>query len=293
MYLSILLLLPLLPVSQDTASTVQFLKRCLQPDGSYRNDPAQATSANLVSTSAALRALKHWHGEPRHMDKTKEYVWACYDKATGQFKDAPHGKPSYRTTAVGVMAVVTLGERFSPADLSRVQQALYQSDQPEEIRLGAGALEALVVDGQLKQVPAEWQTKLRRVFKGTLQSDGFYGTGTAQPLMTAGYSAAFLRLGYPLTNKAELVTLLKQAQHNMGGWTNGKGEVDLEASYRVMRCLYLLQCKDKAVLAHVAQFVASLKQPDGGYAMPGTRNATVAATYFAGSLQHWVHELRR
>lgn len=295
--LSLILLLSITSQVVDTnqshpLATVEFLHRCLNEDGSYRDNPT-ASNGNLANTSAALRALKHWKGTPRHLDKTKAYVWSCFEKNAGQFKDVPHGKASYRMTAIGIMAVVSMRERFTPADLSRIQVALLQSDQPEEIRLGAAALETLVLDGQLAKVPTEWQAKLERTFKREMQPDGTYGSGTAHALLTAGYSAAFLRLGYQVANKEGIVDLLKAAQGNTGGWANAKGEIDLEATYRVMRCLFLLHCIDKNMLDRCEKFLHSLRQTDGGYSLPGSKVSTVSATYFAGSIHHWILELRK
>lgn len=201
------------------------------------------------------------------------------------------------------MAVVAMGEKFSPADLSRIQVALLKSDQPEEVRLGAAAIETLMLDGQLGKVPSEWQPLLVRVFKKDRQEDGTYGEGPGKARMTAGYTAAFLRLGYPVAEKQKILDLLKESQQAGGGWTNELGNPDLEASYRVMRCLYLMRCKDAVVLDRCEKFIASCRQSDGGYGIPmpavgsgekkPTSVSTISGTYFCGSMLHWIEELRK
>jgi prenyltransferase beta subunit len=283
----------------DGKSTIEYLQRCRHADGGYGNTPA----SSLAATSAALRALKHFGGQPEELLRTKEYVWSCFQRATGQFADQPGGTPNYRTTASGVMAVVAMGEKFSPADLSRIQVTLLKSDQPEEVRLGAAAIETLILDGQLNKVPSEWQPLLVRVFKKDRQQDGTYGQGPAKARTTAGYTAAFLRLGYPVAEKQRILELLKESQHVTGSWTNEQGQPDLEASYRVMRCLYLMRCKDVLLLDRCEKFIASCRQSDGGYgiAPPSSSSgekkvssvSTISGTYFCGSMLHWIEELRK
>jgi prenyltransferase beta subunit len=285
-----ILLILLLQHSPDT-TTATFLQSCQRPDGGYSTHPTDQ-STSLGATSAALRALNYLHTKPQQLSKTKAYVWTCFDTETGQFRDKPDGKPSYRSTAVGVMAVVAMRERFNDADRDGVLKTLLTSKQPEEIRLGAAALESLIVDKQRSSVPNGWLEKLNTTFGPLLQADGSYSTGADQARATAGYSAAYLRLGYPIAQKDELQKLLASKQLESGGWSNEKGTVDLEASYRVMRCLYLLRCKDAKVLNRCEKFIKGLKQSDGGYALPGQKSSSVSATYFALSILHWLEELR-
>ena len=279
----------------STQATIHYLQHTLHADGGYGNSAV----ASLSATSAALRALKHFGGKPEELAVTKSFVWSCYHKATGEFSDQPGGAPNYRSTASGVMAVVAMGDKFSPADLSRIQLTLIKSDQPEEIRLGAAAIETLMLDGQLQKVPSEWQPLLVRVFKKDRQTDGTYGEGPGKARTTAGYTAAFLRLGYPVAAKQMILELLKKSQHLTGGWTNEQGQPDLEASYRVMRFLYLMRCKDAELLNRCEKFIASCKQSDGGYVIAqaagsgGKSVSSISGTYFCGSMLHWIEELRK
>lgn len=299
-FLVFLISFSLFTVTQtEGKSTVEYIHQCRHADGGYGN----TTASSLSSTSAALRALKHFGGTPEDLTRTKEYVWSCFQKATGQFADQPGGTPNYRSTASGVMAVVAMGEKFSPVDLSRIQVTLLKSDQPEEVRLGAAAIETLMLDGQLNKVPSEWQPLLVRVFKKDHQQDGTYGQGPGKARTTAGYTAAFLRLGYPVAEKQAILELLKKSQHFTGGWTNEQGQADLEASYRVMRCLYLMRCKDPEVLNRCEKFINACKQSNGGYGIAQftagfvekkpTSVSTISGTYFCGSMLHWIEELRR
>lgn len=285
-----ILLVLLLQNSPDTI-TATFLQGCQQADGGYSTHPSEK-STSLVATSAALRALNYLHTKPQQLSKTKAYVWACFDKETGRFHDKPDGKSSYRSTAVGVMAVVAMRERFNDADRQRVLKSLLNSNQPEEIRLGAAAIESLIVDKQLTSVPNGWLEKLNATFGPLLQTDGSYSSGADQARASAGYCAAYLRLGYPIGKKDDLQKLLTSKQLESGGWSNEKGAVDLEASYRVMRCLYLLRCKDAQLLDRCEKFIKGLKQSNGGYALPGQKSSSVSGTYFALSILHWLEELK-
>lgn len=283
----------LIAISQaevKTSEPVQYLQRLRHEDGGY-GASASTKESTLSACSAALRALKLWNGTPQQLNLTRRFVWSCFQADKGQFADTPHGTVTYRSTAVGVMAVVAMGERFTPADLSRIQVSLLKSNDPEEIRLGAAAIETLVLDGQLQKVPGEWQSLLHRVFKSALQPDGSFGSGMGQARTTAGYAAAFLRLGYPITGKERILEIIRQQQHARGGWTDSKGQPDLEATYRVMRCLFLLRQTDAVMLENCEKFIAGCRQTDGGYAQPGS-GSSVSATYFAGSVKRWISELK-
>jgi prenyltransferase beta subunit len=285
------ILLLLLLQNTPNTTTATFLQNCMQADGGYSIHPREK-STSLGATSATLRALNYLHTKPQQLSKTKAYVWACFNKETGQFRDKPEGKPSYRSTAVGVMAVVAMRERFNDADRERVLKTLLGSNQPEDIRLGAAAIESLIVDKQLSSVPHGWLEKLNATFGPLLNADGSYSRGADQARASAGYSAAYLRLGFPVAQKNTLQKLLASRQLESGGWSNEKGDIDLEASYRVMRCLYLLRCKDAGTLDRCEKFIKQLKQSDGGYALPGQKLSSVSGTYFALSILHWLEELR-
>ena len=287
----LLLITPGIQDSTHSAQVVSYLKSTRHLSGGYLATP-KAVDPSLSSTSSAIRALQHFGGQPQDRRKTADYLRSCFAPQQGQFSEFPGGPTSYRSTAVGVMGMVALGERFTPAELSRIQETLYKSDQPEEVRLGAAAIESLVLAGQLQHVPADWLPLLNRVFKKALQPDGTYGEGLAKARTTAGYAAAYLRLGYPLGEKDRILKLLQDQQHSSGSWTNEKGEPDLEATYRVMRCLYLMRCSDKELLGRCEKFINSCRQPDGGYGLAGS-GSNVPSTYFAGSILHWVHELRK
>ncbi|MFO0813051.1 MAG: prenyltransferase/squalene oxidase repeat-containing protein [Gemmatales bacterium] len=286
--LALILLLIQPPSEFVLQGTISFLHLRRMPDGSYSSDIGNRFP-NLANTSAALRSFKNLGAKPDEVSKTKAYIWSCFDTASGQFRDSPAGTPSYRTTAIGIMAVAALGERFTPADLSRLQVTLLKSDKPEEIRLGAAAIETLVLDGQLSKVPGEWQAKLTRVFKPDLLPDGSYGTGLGKARTTGGYYAAFLRLGYPIANKEAILALLIAQQHTSGGWTNEKGEPDLEATYRVMRCLHLLQCKDKDVYERCQRFCKGYEVGTGaGFALPARIGPQTAQIYYISSILQWI-----
>lgn len=294
---------PLTDNPADAAATIDYLRHCRRSDGGYSSSLTSTESTTLTTTSAALRALKHFGKKPEELAQTKAYVWSCFRKLKGEFGDQPGATPNYRTTAAGVMALVALGDNFSPAELSRIQLALLNSDQPEDLRLGAAAIEALMIDGQLLKVPNEWQPLLIRAFKNERQPDGTYGQGPGKARMTAGYAAALLRLGFPIEEKQKILDLLKESQHPSGGWTDEKGQPDLESTYRVMRCLYLLRCKDVGLLDRCQKFIASCRQSDGGYGIKlPTTNAeskqpssisSTTGTYFSVSILHWLDEMRK
>jgi hypothetical protein len=297
MTLFLLLLLPQSPAdvrnhgSDASRKTLEFLKSCSQEDGGYAAEP-NGKRSSLSATSAALRSIRHFGGAPEQPDRTKRFVWSCFRRGTGQFADQPEGKLAYRATVSGIFAVITLKEKFTPADVSRLQQRLYQTDDLEELRLGAAGIEALVLEGQLDKVPAEWQKHLTRVFKKELQADGTYGQGAGQARTTGGIAAAYLRLGFPIGERSHVIEVLMKGQHESGGWTNDRGEPDVEATYRVMRCLYLLRVKDKGVLDRCKSCVERCRKSDGGYGnLVGT--SAVSTTYFAGSILNWISDLEK
>lgn len=287
----LLITLSLCQQPSDSARVIAYLHSARHADGGYGLNPATADSS-LSATTAAIRALKQWGGTPGEQAKTKAFVWSCFRSETGQFAETPQGDPNYRLTAIGVMAVCDLNERFTPDALARIQARLLSSDKPDEIRLGAAAIEALVRSEHLKKAPIEWKAKLNTVYQKERNADSTYGSGTGQARTTAGYVVSYLRLGYPISHSdgKTVVDFLKTRQLSSGPWLNDKGEADLETTYRVMRCLYSLRCTDAKMVNQCEKFIASCRQADGGY---GIGQSSVQGTYFAGEIQHWITELRK
>lgn len=295
----------------DRAATLKFLQSCRAPDGGFSSVPGPGSST-LSATSAAVRAVRLFGGTIDQPERVKRFVWSCYNAERGMFGERPAGQvkkgdeeknqagksdlrtqpyiSSYRSTAMGIMALMELKVKVPGDEVKRWLAQMGKAAHPEEIRLGAAVVESLVLEGLVEKVPAEWEVRLAKSFEREWQPDGTYGQGAGQACTTAGYSAAFLRLGFPVGDKNRLRAFLLEKQLPGGGWGNDKGEADLESTYRVMRCLYLLRVKDGEAMERCRKFVLVCRKADGGYGNPGGASA-VATTYFAGAVLKWVEEL--
>jgi hypothetical protein len=113
---------------------------------------------------------------------------------------------------------------------------------------------------------------------------------------TAKRVATLLFLGAPLHDEAKVAHALLKAQSPLGGWPDPTGEPTLQATYQVLRALRLLSAQPDEL--RVNAFVASCRQPEGGYAPsphgfdPAARTAQVGLlnTYFALTIDRWINE---
>lgn len=252
----------------------------LQTDGGGFRPAASTPRPSLRATSAAVRVLKYNGAEVPNLEKVAAFVLSCYDAKSGGFAE-PGGPPDVALTAVGVMACVELGipkTKFTHAmDYLKAHAKTF-----EEVRIGAAAVEAWGV----KDCPfdlAPWE-KMADETGGEKLRDPKDGGAR-----DAGSLAAFrLRLGRELPHRAEVLSTLREGQRADGGWAkNDATGSDLEATYRVMRALHLLQEKP-ADVAKLRAFLENCRNSDGGYGVTPGQPSTVGATYYATIVAHWL-----
>jgi prenyltransferase beta subunit len=290
--LTVLLLLPAAAVAQapDRAArnqTILYLLTLHDPDsGGFK--PTPDGKPGLRATSAAMRSFRYIGPQPKPevRQRAADFVMSCYDPATGGFADTPGGKPDVNVTSVGVIAAAELGvprEKFRKAmDYIKANARTF-----EEVRLGAAAVEAWGV----KDCPFDLEPWVKLVHQhATTRAPAPPGEGARE----AGSVAAFyLRLGRELPSGEGVRVGLREGQLAEGGWgkPGAKGS-DLEATYRVMRALYLLKEKPKDV-TKLRAFIARCRNPDGGYGVAPGEKSAVGSTYYAAIVTKWLDELEK
>jgi prenyltransferase beta subunit len=280
----------LTPVWSQTAeqrnATIAYLRDSQQPDGGFV--PAKATGAqngvgraSLRASSGALRALKYFGGEPRDRPACARFVERCFDRGIGGFGDHPGTQADVISTAVGIMAIVELK---LPIDAYREATVNYLTKHVksfEDIRIAAAGLEAIGVRPRAADAWLGQIAKLRL-------ADGTYGMNDGARA-TGGAVVAVLRLGGEVEHRDTVLRALKMGQRTDGGF--GKEQVktsDLETSYRVMRGFVML--RDKPDVERCRSFVARCRNSDGGYGVAPGQASSVAATYFASIILHWLEK---
>src|SRR5712692_4856529 len=93
---------------EEKKATIDYL-RSLQDadDGGFREFPPKPGVGRLAptigSTSAALRALKYFGGEPGDKKACSLFVRRCWNQSRGGFGEVPLKDPAVIPTAVGIM----------------------------------------------------------------------------------------------------------------------------------------------------------------------------------------------
>jgi prenyltransferase beta subunit len=272
---------------EQKKATIAFVKGLQMPDGGFLAAPVDKTEgqpaiASLRATSAGLRALMYFGGETQQKEACAQFVKKCFDRGTGGFSDRPGGKPDVVSTAVGVMAAVELK---LPVDEYRDGVIRYLSQNAksfEDIRIAAAGFEAL---GAHPPVAEKWLTQITRM----QNSDGTYGKGDGVARATGGAAVAVLRLGGKLMDPEHVIQVLRQGQRQDGGFgKEGTATSDLESSYRIMRAFAMLKKKPDGERCRA--FVATCRNPDGGYGVAPGQPSHLAATYFASIILHWLED---
>jgi len=262
--------------------TILYLSHLQTPDGGFL--PARGEEKpTLRATSSAVRALKYMGGKPADPEGCVKFVASCFDKKSGGFTDRPgEGKPDAFTTSVGLMAVVELKmpaeEYVGPATAFLEKHARGF----EEVRIAAAGFEAV---GKLPEKADEW----KKLLAGMRNADGTFGKGDALPRATGGAVAAQLRLGDKVENPATVVKALRGGQREDGGFgKEGAKTSDLETTYRVVRTFVML--KETPDVKKLLEFVESCRAQRGGYGVTPGAKPTVAGTYYAAIVQHWMEK---
>ena len=305
--LALLVLLPAVSFAQPKDAidaitgrldTLKYVQSLETPNGGFA--PAVPKGdvkpvASLRATLAAVRAWKYLGGEQLgsklpHPDKHAAFVLSCFDPKTGGFADTPDGKVDVALTAVGVMAAVELGipkEKFAKAmDYLKANAKTF-----EDVRIGAAAVEAWGV----KDCPFDlkpWFEIANESFSSENSPSKPVRLGFEQEqARDVGSLAAFwLRLHYEHI-QGWLITMRKflpSSQADDGGWgKKGEKGSELEATYRVMRAIYLFHEKPKDA-AKLRAFVAKCRNADGGYGVKPGEASAAGPTYYAAIVTHWL-----
>jgi prenyltransferase beta subunit len=269
----------------EKAATVRYLQGLQASDGGFlpaAPDPAsnRLSKSSLRATSAGLRALKYFGGAPRDRKAAAAFVGQCFDKETGGFADLPAGKPDVATTAVGLMAVVELKMPQEPFVAPAVKYLAERARTFEEIRIAAAGLEAV---NKRPEAAAAWLKEVAKLRR----DDGTYGKDDGAARDTGGAAVVVLRLGGKVEQRDNVLKVLRAGQRDDGGFGKaGEKGSDLETSYRVMRCFWMM--KEKPDAARLKAFVAKCRNADGGYGVAPGKESAVSSTYFAGIILHWL-----
>jgi prenyltransferase beta subunit len=285
---SLLLFLPSAqgPTPEEKKATIAFLQDLQTPSGGFLAGPEnpkikRPTVPSLRATTAALRALKYFGGEPRDKDACRKFVQSCFNKDLGGFADHPTAKPDVIVTAIGIMAVVEV-KMPTGAYADPVVKYLGENAKTfEEVRLAAAGLESI---GKLPRQVDAWLNQIALM----QNPDGSFGKGSGTARATGSAVAAILRLGDKLKDPDRAVQVMKEGQRADGAF--GKEDMqtsDLETSYRVIRSLHMLKEKP-ADVDRCRAFIAKCRNADGGYGVAPGEFSSAGGTYFAAIILHWL-----
>jgi hypothetical protein len=265
---------------EEKLAAVSYLRKMQGEDGGFRLVPGEKTS--LRATSSALRALRYFGGSPTNPMACIDYVKSCWDDKEGGFGEHDNCPARVYATAVGLMALVELKVPTAPYADAAVKYLGANATQFEDIRIAAAGLEAI------HRRPKEADAWIKTIEK-MRNPDGTFGKGDGQARDTGGVTACLLRLGVKVDDPAAVVKVLDAGQRKDGGFGKGGAASDLESTYRVVRCYVMLKARP-AEVEKCLGFIARCRNADGGYGVAPGQPSTVAGTYFAGILLHWLHE---
>ena len=261
-------------------ATVAYLASLQDKHGAFRAD-AKASSPSLRATLAAMRAIRYFGGKVPDAAGCKAFVAKCQAKGGG-FADAPGGKPDAILTAIGLMAGVETGLFARGAEEAAASLAFMDAHARtfEQVRMMAAGREALGAG-----LPRG--SKALEGLREGQNADGTWGKGKGQARDTGSHAAAVLRLGGKVEKEA-VAKALDAGQRGDGGFgTAGKDGSDLETAYRVVRAYRMLGRKPAKADA-LRAFIARCRNKDGGYGKAPGAPSSVAGTYYAGIILHWL-----
>ena len=262
----------------ETEQTARFVTILQNPDGGFTG--SEGGKSSLGTTSSAVRVLKTVGGSIPDVLKCIDYLISCHDKASGGFATTPGGTADVRTTATGLMAVAEMKLATDPMIEGAITYFSANVKTFEDIRIAVAGLEAV---GKKSPDFAKWTEQIKR----DSNPDGCHGKGGGVARATGGAVAALLRMGVALDNREPIVTALKSGQKPDGGW--GKETdlpSDLETTYRVMRCFFML--KEVPNMDTLRTYLLSHRQSNGGYGPTPGATADLGSTYFVTTVLRWV-----
>lgn len=267
------------PTVAEFAQTAAYAAAHQNADGGFAASPGQPST--LGATNTGLRVLEYVGGSIPDVSACKQFVKSCKIPGSG-FAQTPGGKPDVTTTAIGLLAAAEL----KIADKAMIDDALAyfgaNARTFEEVRMSIAGLEG--VESKSPDF-GRWLAQI----EGMRQPDGSFGEGPARAFATGGAAASILRMGLPLEKREAVIAAIKAGQRPDGAWSKDSGPTDLSSSYRVMRCLYML--KEKPDVEALAGYIASCRQPDGGYSPAPGGKGGLGATYYAAIILRWLRLL--
>lgn len=266
--------------AEQNKQAVNFVRSLQIKDGGFLVAAGQGASS-LRATSAALRALNYFGGEPAHPAAVAQFVKHCFDPAVGGFADHPGGKVDVFTTAVGFMALVELKLPIEMYETPVVNYLGENAKTFDEIRIAAAGLEAV---GKLPPQAVKWLEAIGKL----RNDDGTTGRGDGAARETGRVIVTVLRLKGKVADTATIVKSLNAGQRADGGYGKaGEKGSDLESCYQVMRAFHMV--KNTPDSDKLRAFVATCRNPDGGYGITPGKPSTAPATYYASIILHWLH----
>jgi hypothetical protein len=271
--------------------TIDYVQKLQFKDGKYKGSFGASENAgpSLGATVAAVRALRYLGGEVPDPDGCARFVDLCYAKDSGGFAGAPEGLSDVLTTSIGLMGVVDLKmnvDKYADGGVKYLEDKVRTF---EDVRIAAAALEAL-----------HRTTKRKDLWLHVAQNVAGPDGGTPGPRTLGGQLVAILRLtgetelakvplpvAYAGTKPADVTNALLEGQFRDGGWTkDGVKTSDLDTIYRVMRAVHMLKLKPD--VARLRTFLGRCLNADGGYGVSPGQPSTIAATYNAAIIYHWL-----
>ena len=280
-WFSVLLLAPCVQAQtpEQKKASLAFVQKLQNPDGGFAD--LAGNKSSLRATNSALRVFKYFGGELMNKDGCSKFVASCFDKSSGGFADMPDGKPDVATTAIGLMAVVELKMPRDSYEAPAVKLLSDHVSKFDEIRIAVAGFEAI------EKKPPQADAWIEAV-KKTANPDGTFGKSDGIARETGSAVVALLRLGAKVDRDAVLKTL-NVGQRADGGFGQADSKAsDLESCYRVLRCYHML--KSKPDTEKLVVFINSCRNQDGGYAVTPGAKSTIAATYYAAIISHWLAE---
>ncbi len=262
-------------------ATLAYAGRLRNPDGGYRSAAAPGASS-LGATVSGLRAMRYLAAAAPGTDETRRFVVGCY-RENGSFADAPDpaNVPDIRSTAMGLMALVELKADLSPYATAVPRWLRANARSLADMYIAAAALDA----AHIKPADSEpWE----HAFRETQRPDGSFGSSAME---SARGAITLLRLGRKVPRAAGLLESLRRAQEGDGGFGAATDASDLPTTYPVLRAFSMLRSKPDT--AAVRRFVRACRNPDGGYGPRPSQPSTLATTYFAAIVFHWLEEMEK
>ena len=264
---------------EELSQTASLAASFQNPDGGFAGQSGGASS--LGATSANIRILGYTGGAIPDPLGAIRYVQSCFNPDSGGFSSTPGGKPDVGTTATGLMVSYEL-KILEPVTVKAALKYLADNAKTfEEVRIAVAGFEAA------KATPSE-PSKWKAIITEGENPDGTFGQGINLARDTGGKAVALLRMGLTLEHRDAIVAALKAAQRPDGAWAKSDSGSDLEATYRIMRCLFML--KETPDLGRLNAFLASCRRADGSFGIkPGDTSGN--ATYSGAIISYWARLL--